>query len=226
MQMKREAWGAAWLGVLVAFAACSGKTTNNDEFTDAGSGGSAEEPSEPRTGGTDAGGAEAGGTDTGGRSAAGGSEVGGTDTSGTDTGGRPAAGGAVATGGRTVSAGGDATSTGGNSEPIGGADPGAAGADTGTGGDPSSGGESGALFGCGPFNCVEGKSYCYNFTPGNPSQASRAECKRLTEDCSDCACLCPSTQPDGQCSVGGGDASGSCLCGGEPGKIVISCFGG
>jgi hypothetical protein len=75
------------------------------------------------------------------------------------------------------------------------------------------------------MSCVEGKSYCYNYTPGTPGQAARTECKRLTEDCDDCACLCPATTPDGQCSGPSGDVSVSCLCGGEPGKIVISCFG-
>jgi hypothetical protein len=166
--------------VVVAFAACSGKTTDGDDES--------REPSE-----------------TGGRTATGGVTSGGTPAGDAGDGGR-------------------ASPTGGN--------PGASGAEPGdTGGRASTGGESGtggaavSLFGCGSMSCVEGKSYCYNYTSGTPGQQARVECKRLTEECSDCACLCPVVTPDGQCSGLSDNPSAACLCGGETGKIVISCFG-
>jgi hypothetical protein len=210
--MTRARVGVAWLGTVIAFAACSGKTTNDSDPME-GDAGSTELPSE--TGGTASGGTTSGGTTSGGRAS------GGTTSGGRASGGR-------ASGGTPTADAGD----GGQASPNGGGDSGASGADTGnTGGVASTGGESGtggasvSLFGCGSMSCVEGKSYCYNFTPGTPGQATHTECKRLTEECSDCACLCPATTPDGQCSGPSGDASVSCLCGGEPGKIVISCFG-
>jgi hypothetical protein len=223
--MTRVGVRVAWFGVVVAFAACSGKTTRDVESEEAGSGGGGAGSDD--TGGTSSN-SEAGSTETpsetGGRPATGGSPSAGGDRA---TGGRVSTGG-TATGGTPQGEAGDGGTTsasGGRSSGAAGQEPNDTGGVASTGGASGTAGATGNLFGCGPVSCVEGKSYCYNYTPGTPTQQARAECKRLPEDCSDCDCLCPPTTPDGQCSGASDDPSASCLCGGETGKLVISCVG-